>query len=34
MERAAERGGLALNALDPVQWDELWRDAKSLTKED
>jgi nucleoside triphosphate diphosphatase len=34
MERAAARGGLALEALDPAQWDELWRDAKSLTKED
>jgi hypothetical protein len=32
MERAAERGGLALNELGPAQWDELWRDAKSLTK--
>ena len=32
MEQAAERGGLALNALGPEQWDELWRDAKSLTK--
>jgi ATP diphosphatase len=32
MERAAERGGLALNELEPAQWDELWRDAKSLTK--
>jgi nucleoside triphosphate diphosphatase len=34
MEQAAERGGLALEALDPTQWDELWRDAKSLTKEE
>jgi nucleoside triphosphate diphosphatase len=34
MEQAAERGGLALDALDPAQWDELWRDAKSLTKGD
>jgi ATP diphosphatase len=34
MEQAAERGGLALNELEPARWDELWRDAKSLTKEE
>ena len=34
MEQAAERGGLALDELEPAQWDELWRDAKSLTKEE
>jgi ATP diphosphatase len=34
MEQAAERGGLALNELEPARWDELWRDAKSLAKEE
>jgi nucleoside triphosphate diphosphatase len=34
MEQAAERGGLALDELDPAQWEKLWRDAKSLTKEE
>lgn len=32
MERAAERAGRSLNELDAAQWDELWREAKSLTK--
>jgi MazG family protein len=32
MERAAELAGLVLDELQPAQWDELWRDAKSLTK--
>jgi nucleoside triphosphate diphosphatase len=34
MEQAAEHAGVALNELDPAQWDKLWRDAKSLTKEE
>ncbi|HEX2791169.1 MAG TPA: MazG nucleotide pyrophosphohydrolase domain-containing protein, partial [Steroidobacteraceae bacterium] len=32
MEQAAAARGLALNELTAAQWDELWRDAKSLTK--
>jgi len=32
MERAAEQAGRSLNELDAAQWDELWRDAKSLIK--
>jgi ATP diphosphatase len=31
MEQAAAARGLALNELTAAQWDELWRDAKSLT---
>jgi MazG family protein len=34
MEQAAERAGLVLKELDPAQWDALWLDAKSLTKEE
>jgi ATP diphosphatase len=32
MEQAAEARGLTLNELSAQQWDELWHDAKSLTK--
>jgi ATP diphosphatase len=32
MEQAAAARGLALNELTAAQWDEFWRDAKSLTK--
>jgi ATP diphosphatase len=34
MEQAATGRGLALNELTATQWDELWHEAKSLTKGD
>ena len=34
MEQAAAERGLALDKLSAAQWDELWRDAKSLNKRD
>ena len=34
MERAAEAAGLVLNELDAARWEELWRDAKSMTKKE
>ena len=34
MERAAEAAGLVLNELDSARWEELWRDAKSMTKKE
>jgi ATP diphosphatase len=34
MEHSAAERGLALNELSAEQWDELWHDAKSLTKGD
>jgi ATP diphosphatase len=34
MEQAAAERDLALDRLSAVQWDELWRDAKSLSKRD
>jgi nucleoside triphosphate diphosphatase len=32
MERLAEGAGLVLNELDAARWDELWCEAKLLTK--
>jgi MazG family protein len=34
MERLAERAGRALAGLDAAQWEQLWEQAKSLTKKD
>ena len=34
MEQAAAERDLALDKLSAAQWDELWRDAKSLSKRD
>jgi MazG family protein len=34
MERLAERDGRALAGLDAAQWEQLWEQAKSLTKKD
>jgi nucleoside triphosphate diphosphatase len=34
MEQAAQRRGRALNELDAAQWDQLWREAKSLTQKE
>lgn len=34
MERLAERDGRPLTGLDAAQWEQLWQQAKSLTKKD
>jgi MazG family protein len=34
MEQSARRAGLVLSELTAARWDELWREAKSLTEED
>jgi ATP diphosphatase len=34
MEQVAQRRGRALHELDAAQWDQLWREAKSLTRKE